>query len=116
MLNGDTIVVDGIHVRLNGVAAPEVVHAGDPGEPGGEEARAFMVVLVEGQTVVCDMTRGRTWDRRVGWCYRGGQAIAAELIRGGLVRDCPRCSAGRYMDVEPPAVVSLPFPRYCRRR
>jgi endonuclease YncB( thermonuclease family) len=36
VLDGDTIVVGGIHVRLKGVAAPEVSHAGDPGEPGGE--------------------------------------------------------------------------------
>src|SRR4051794_19417347 len=39
VIDGDTIVVDGIHVRLKGVAAPEVAHFGRGGEPGGEEAR-----------------------------------------------------------------------------
>jgi micrococcal nuclease len=48
VLDGDTIVVAGIHVRLKGVAAPEVVHPGSGGEPGGEEAKAFLVDLVEG--------------------------------------------------------------------
>lgn len=59
-LDGDTIVVGGIHVRLKGVAAPEVAHAGEPGEPAGDEAQAFMTELIEGQTVVRDLTRERT--------------------------------------------------------
>ena len=37
-IDGDTIFVAGIHVRLKGVAAPEVDHAGHRGEPGGEAA------------------------------------------------------------------------------
>src|SRR4051794_7928129 len=36
VLDGDTIVVDGIHGRLEGVAAPEVAHFGKLGEGGGE--------------------------------------------------------------------------------
>ena len=46
VFDGDTIA-DGIHVRLNGVAAPEVAHYDQPSEPGGEAAKAFMVELVE---------------------------------------------------------------------
>src|SRR4051794_40236002 len=75
VLDGDTVVVDGIHVRLKGVAAPEVAHYAVPGEPGGEAARAFMVQLIERQIVVCDLTQERTYGRRVGWCYRDGQDI-----------------------------------------
>ena len=45
------VVVDGIHVRLKGVAAPEVAHYDKPGEPGGEAANAFVVDLIEGQVV-----------------------------------------------------------------
>ena len=100
VLDGDTIVVSGITVRLKGVAAPEVAHFGEPGA-GGEEAKAFMVELVEGETVVCDLTQERTHGRRVGWCYRDGQDVAEALIRAGLARDCPRFSAGRYAAVEP---------------
>ena len=92
VLDGDTIVVSGIHVRLKGVAAPEVAHFGEPGEPGGEAAKAFMVELIEGETVVCDLTQERTHGRRVGWCYRSGQDIAEALIAAGLARDCPRFS------------------------
>ena len=116
VLDGDTIAVGGIHVRLKGVAAPEVAHFGEPGEAGGEEAKAFMVELVEGETVVCDLTQERTHGRRVGWCYRDGQDVAEALIRAGLARDCPRYSGGRYAAVEPAAARKLPFPSYCRRR
>src|SRR4051794_26106306 len=94
VLDGDTITVEGIHVRLKGVAAPEVAHFGRGGEPGGEEARDFMVKLVDGQTVVCDLTQERTWGRRVGWCYRNGRDVAEALIGAGLARDCPRYSGG----------------------
>ena len=58
--DGDTLRVGGVAVRLKGLAAPEVAHVGDPGEPGGVEAKAFMVELVEGETVVCDLTQERT--------------------------------------------------------
>ena len=116
VLDGDTIVVDGIPVRLKGVAAPEVAHFGDPGEPGGEEAKAFMVRLIEGQAVVCDLTQERTHGRRVGWCYRDGEDVAEALVRAGLARDCPRFSGGRYADVEPAEALALPFPGYCRHQ
>ena len=89
VLDGDTIVVSGIHVRLKGVAAPEVAHFGKPSEPGGEAAKAFMVELIEDETVVCDLTQERTHGRRVGWCYRSGQDVAEALIAAGLARAQP---------------------------
>ena len=112
MTDGDTVSVAGSSVHLKGVAAPEVAHFGDPGEPGGVAAKAFMVELVEGRTVVCERTHGR----RVGWCYVDGQDVAEALIRVGLARDCPRYSGGRYATVEPAAARELPFPGYCRPR
>ena len=98
------------------MAAPEVPHPGHAGEPGGEAAKAFMVELLEGQTVVCDLTQERTHGRRVGWCYRDGRDIAAELVSAGLARDCPRYSAGRYAAAEPAAARELPFPGQRRLR
>ena len=95
VLDDDTIVADGIHVRLKGMAKPQVAHHQDPGKPVGEAAKAFMVDLIEGQVVVCDLAQDRTHGRRVGWCYRNGRDVAAELIGAGLARDCPRYSGGR---------------------
>jgi hypothetical protein len=110
VVDGDTLDVAGVRVRLKGVAAPELR------EPGGEEARAFVAGLVEGQTVVCELTGERTRGRRVGYCSREGRDIAAEVIRAGLARDCPRYSQGRYAAAEPEASRRLPFPDYTAGR
>ena len=114
--DGDTLRVGGVAVRLKGLAAPEVAHGGDPGESGGVEAKAYMVELVEGETVVCDLIQERTHGRRVGWCNVDGQDVAEALIRAGLARDCTRFSGGRYAAVDPAAARELPFPSYCRPR
>ena len=42
VIDGDTIVVGGIAVRLEGIAASEVARGNSPGERGGTEAAAFM--------------------------------------------------------------------------
>jgi endonuclease YncB( thermonuclease family) len=110
VVDGDTLDVAGVRVRLKGVAAPER-HG-----PGGEEARAFVAALAEDRTVVCELTGGRTRGRRVGYCFRQGLDVGAEVIRAGLARDCPRYSGGRYAAAEPEASRRLPFPAYCRPR
>jgi micrococcal nuclease len=109
-------VVDGLHVRLQGVAAPEVAHPGSPhDESGGPEARAFMRELIEGRTVVCELTGERTRGRWVGICMAEGRDVAAELIEAGLARDCPSFSRGRYAELEPETARRLPLPGYCTR-
>ena len=114
-IDGDTIVVSGVHVRLQGVAAPELAHPGlgIAEEPGGQEAAAFMHGLVDGETVICTLTGERTHGREVGVCYREDRDIGAAVIAAGLARDCPRYSGGRYAGLEPPAARALPFPDYC---
>lgn len=109
--DGDTIVVDGTPIRLNGLHAPEMR------DPGGPEARDFMVRLAAGRMVTCALTGARTYDRHVGTCFLDGQDIAATLVAAGLGRDCPRFSEGRYRDVETPAArATMPLPGYCRAR
>lgn len=107
--DGDTIVVAGVPVRLNGVAAPE------KSESGGFQATAEMVRLTTGTTVVCDLSGARSHDRWVGICYVGGRDVGAAIIAAGLARDCPRFSGGRYASIERPEAASLPLPKYCRR-
>ena len=75
-----------------------------------------MPELIEGQAVVCDLTRERTHGRRVGRCYVYGQDIAEALISAGLARDCPRFSGGQYAAAETAEARELPFPSYCRPR
>jgi micrococcal nuclease len=117
VIDGDTLVVGGVHVRLQGVAAPEVAHPGQPqDEPGGPAARAFMQELVEDRTVVCTLTGERSRGRRVGTCMVDGRDIGAALIEAGLARDCPRFSRGRYAELEPEVARQLPLPGYCTPR
>src|SRR3954451_2887454 len=76
-IDGDTLAVGGVHVRLKGVAAPELAHPGlhIAEEPGGPAAAAFVRGLVDGREVACDLTGERTHGRRVGICYREGQDV-----------------------------------------
>jgi hypothetical protein len=53
-------VVGGIHVRLQGIAAPEMAHFGHPGEAGGAEARDYLKALGEWRPYREDELVGRT--------------------------------------------------------
>jgi endonuclease YncB( thermonuclease family) len=105
----DTIVVDGIPIRLNGVDGPET------SSRIGREARAFMNRLVRGETVTCQLNGDRTHDRWVGVCFLADQDIGAFAIANGHALDCRRYSRGRYRDLETPAARSrIRRAGYCR--
>lgn len=87
----DTIVVAGTPVRLNGVDGPET------STRIGRDARAFMTRLVRGETVSCDLSGERTYDRWVGVCYLGDQVPRD--------RHCERSCAGLS------ALLGRPIPR-----
>lgn len=105
--DGDTIEIEGQAVRLNGLHAPEM------SDPGGRDARRFMVNFVEGRTVVCNLNGEQSFDRLIGRCFFGGRDIAIPLIQAGLGRDCPRYSGGRYRQYETAASRRWELPGYC---
>lgn len=82
--DGDTIVVAGVPVRLNGLHAPEI------NERGGVAARDWMIEHTRGQQVICRLNGDKTHDRLVGVCENRDGDLAAQLIAAGLGRDCPR--------------------------
>jgi endonuclease YncB( thermonuclease family) len=107
--DGDTIVVSGVPIRLQGLAAPEL------GEKWGRASREAMQRIVAGKRLRCELTGERSHDRAVGVCrLDDGRDIAAILISQGLARDCPRYSTGRYADDEIAQSRTLPLPGYCR--
>jgi len=110
VIDGDTLEVAGVRVRLEGVAAPEL------SEAGGDAARVFLERLVEGRVVVCAPTGRRSRGRRVAVCRLDGRDLGEMVIAAGLARDCPRYSRGRYAAVEREAAAGLPFPGYCQPR
>ena len=105
--DGDTIEVNGVPIRLNGLHAPELR------EPGGCEARRWMIEHARGQPVVCQLNGERTHDRHVGTCANRDGDLAAQLIAAGLGRDCPRYSRGRYAGLETAGAGRMALPRYC---
>ena len=106
----DTIVVNGLPVRLNGVDGPEL------DERGGRAAKRWMQDLVLGRPVTCDLNGEKTYDRWVGVCFRGdGRDIGELAIGAGQARDCPRYSDGRYAEFETRESRKLPVHSYCRR-
>jgi len=105
--DGDTIEVDDIPIRLQGLHAPE----GD--EAGGAEATEFMANLVLGEELECELTGEQSYDRLIGVCFLNGRDIAAELIAAGLGRDCPRYSGGRYAAIDRRPDMLLPD--YCKK-
>lgn len=113
--DGDTIEVNDIPIRLNGVSAPEVR------QPFGPDATAFMAWLVFDKEVTCKLNGERSRDRFIGVCFLDGVDIGETIIREGYARDCPRYSGGRYATAEVEAKDTgiralYELPDYCRPR
>ncbi|MCZ8107234.1 MAG: hypothetical protein O9972_56385 [Burkholderiales bacterium] len=100
IIDGDTLAVAGVTVRLNGIDAEEM------GEPHGAAARAALQAAVGiGSAVVCRLDGTQTRGREVGVCRNArGQDVAALVVAQGLALDCRRYSGGRYRAIEPAGV------------
>ena len=107
--DADTIEVNDIPIRFNGVDAP------DKGQPGFKEGKEWMKRNYTGRLVRCILTGAKTYDRWVGTCYgTNGENISARVIGAGWARDCPRYSGGKYRKYETARSRSVPMKRYCR--
>ena len=107
--DGDTIEVGKVPIRLNGVSAPEL------SEPLGSKSKEFMLDLVMGKQLRCELSGGKTHDRFVGTCYLDEQDIGSVVIANGLALDCPRYSEGRYAEYEVKGITEkIKLPRYCK--
>jgi len=113
VIDADTIVVGDIHVRLDGISAPE------RGHEVYIKGKWFIEDLMrEASMVECDLEGRKSYDREVGACYfimSDGQRVdpQAEAVKAGFARDCPRYSGGRYLGFETPESRALPLPPYC---
>ena len=111
-IDGDTIEIGGVSIRLKGIAAPE------RDEPGGAEATEAMRQLIGNQEVRCELTGERTHQRAVGYCSAGGRDLNGMMVREGWALSCPRYSP-RYVGLEPKAGtvqrMHYQLPPYCVR-
>jgi len=96
IIDGDTIVIRGVKIRLAGIDAPEL-H-----QPYGQKSKWAMVHLCKGQVVTAKLNGETSHDRLVGTCYLpDGRDIGAELISQGLAVDWGFFSGGKYRNLEP---------------
>jgi micrococcal nuclease len=97
VIDGDTIAVDGLHIRLAGIDAPELDH------PWGQQSKWALVKLCKGQTITARLKPEMSHDRVVAECFLpDGRDLAAELVKAGLAIDWPKFSGGKYRHLEPP--------------
>ena len=105
----DTLEIDGIPIRLNGLDGPEL------SEPRGQEAKAWLIALLSDVELSCTLSGERTYDRYVGTCYLpDGRDLSAVIIQNGYGRDCRRYSGGKYAEFETALSRSLVSHGYCR--
>lgn len=97
VVDGDTIVIDKVHIRLAGIDAPELDH------PWGKQSKWALVQLCKGQTVTAHIRPELSYDRVVAECFLSdGRDLAAELVRAGMALDWPKFSGGKYRHLETP--------------
>ena len=100
--DGDSLVLDGRRIRLQGVDAPELGQnckraGGD--YPCGREAREALVRLVAGKSVTCLSREKDRYGRALATCFAGGVESGVELNRA-LVEAGWAVAYGDYGDAE----------------
>lgn len=97
VIDGDTIVVSKVKVRLAGIDAPEL------NQPWGQKSKWEMVNLCKERIVRVELTGETSYDRLVGTCYLpDGRDIGAEIVKAGLALDGGHFSKGKYEQLECP--------------
>ena len=76
-IDGDTLTVAGVTVRLLHIDAPET------GQPFGPEATDMLATLVAGAPVVCRGGSDDPYGRRLAKCTASGRDLAAEMAAQG---------------------------------
>ncbi len=98
--DGDTIVVaGGEQVRYLGINTPEVAHKDKPGEPFGDEAKAFNKKLVQGRWINLELDEQQRdhYGRLLAYVFLAdGTFVNGELVRQGYAHLLRKQSKLRY--------------------
>ena len=96
VVDGDTIRIGNVNIRLAGIDAPELEH------PWGQKAKWELVALCKGHKVRAELEPELSYDRVVATCYLpDGRDLGAEMVKVGLALDWPKFSGGKYSSLEP---------------
>lgn len=95
VIDGDTIVIDKVHLRLAGIDAPELDH------PYGQNAKRTLMQMCRGQVVTARLDGSTSHERQVAFCtLDDGRDLSAEMVKAGAALDWPKFSGGRYKHLE----------------
>jgi len=88
VIDGDTIEISGVHVRLEGIDAPETAQTCGNRRGGtwrcGRDAALALEHLVGRREVTCQDRGTDKYGRMLGVCFVGGRDIDAWMVRNGL--------------------------------
>lgn len=93
VIDGDTIDLADVRIRLHGIDAPE------HDQEGGPEARAKLAELIEDRVVACE-PKGTSRRRIVARCTVDGRDLGDAMVRAGHAIDWPKYSGGAYAAAE----------------
>lgn len=83
VVDGDTLEIDGVVYRLNGIDAPE--HGQRCGDWAcGSDATEALVDIVKGRQVACDPISQDGYGRTIATCFVGDVDIGGSLVDKGL--------------------------------
>jgi endonuclease YncB( thermonuclease family) len=97
IVDGDTLVIGEVRVRLEGIDAPETTQTCSDAEGVtwrcGDEATRHLASLIGGREVRCDDLGPDRYRRTLGRCFVGSLNLNAEMVRAGLAWAFIRYSA-----------------------
>ncbi len=88
VIDGDTIVLDGLRIRLQGIDCPELTQKcrdkkSMKAYKCGEAAKEYLIKLIGTQEVVCTDEGLDKYRRRLAYCYVGDINLNGEMVRTG---------------------------------
>lgn len=84
--DGDSLVLDGERIRLQGIDAPELTQTctrAGADYPCGREAREALVRLVAGGAVSCESRQRDRYERVLATCVAGGVEVNRAMVEAG---------------------------------
>jgi endonuclease YncB( thermonuclease family) len=87
VIDGDSIVLGAVRIRLEGIDAPETTQACGQRASGqwrcGEGATQQLIKLINKQAVICEDMGLDKYRRTLGRCFAGNTNLNAEMVRTG---------------------------------
>ena len=101
VIDGDTLVVNTIHLRLWGIDAEEL------SEPNGYQAKRALTKMIGTSNVECVDKGERSYGRTVAMCWTKDKpmvSLNARMVESGYALDCAHYSGGKFRALEPAGI------------